>query len=64
MSTQREAAACGEESVIGLAAQNGQPAPTVKDHSNVERHDWPGRNESLMERLLNNLRLALSSPHV
>jgi hypothetical protein len=41
----------------------GQTAPIKADCADIDRDDRPVRNESLLERFLQNLRIALSAPH-
>jgi len=41
----------------------GQTAPIKADCAEIDCNDRAGRNDSLMERFLRNLRMALSVPH-
>ena len=51
------------DTAAGPLIPKGQTTPVTTDDSAIDFDDRPGRNDSLVERFLYNLRVALSAPH-
>ena len=63
MAAQNESQVWIAEIAAGPLAPNNQTTPVKADDAASEREVRPVGNDSLLERFLNNLRLALSVPH-
>lgn len=63
MATQNETPVRVVETAAGSPVPNGQISPINSQNASINREEWPGHNDSLTERFLYNLRIALSAWH-
>ncbi len=63
MATQDETPVRVVETAAGSLVAKGQASQIKAELASGDRDDWPGCNDSLTERFLYNLRVALSAWH-